>query len=74
MKTMVCEVNTATEWSEFWDLPKGVYTGDPYYQSPGKAMIEASLFRSISKVVKPCGWPATVDAVWAGLWRDCRRH
>jgi GNAT superfamily N-acetyltransferase len=46
MKTMVCEVNTATEWSEFWDLPKGVYTGDPYYQSPGKAMIEASLFRS----------------------------
>ncbi len=46
MKTIVSEVNTATEWAEFWSLPKGVYIGDPYYQSPGKAMIEASLFRA----------------------------
>ena len=46
MKTMVREVNTATEWSEFWDLPEGVYTGDPYYRSPSQAMIEANLFRA----------------------------
>jgi GNAT superfamily N-acetyltransferase len=46
MKTRVYEVNTATEWAEFWDLPKGVYTGDPYYRSPVQAMIEASLFRA----------------------------
>jgi GNAT superfamily N-acetyltransferase len=46
MKTRVGEVNTATAWSEFWDLPTGIYTGDPYYLSPGQAMMEASLFRA----------------------------
>ena len=46
MKTMVCEVNTATEWSEFLDLPTRIYTGDPYYRSPSQGMIEANLFRS----------------------------
>jgi GNAT superfamily N-acetyltransferase len=46
MKTRVSEVNTATAWSEFWDLPNGIYHGDPYYRPPDQAMMEASLFRA----------------------------
>jgi GNAT superfamily N-acetyltransferase len=46
MKIRVYEVNTTTAWSEFWDLPKGIYTGDPYYRSQSQAMIEGSLFRA----------------------------
>ncbi len=46
MKTRVGEVNTTTAWSAFWDLPNGIYRNDPYYRSPSRALIEASLFRA----------------------------